>query len=213
MVGLDIFVYMTIGLVIGFLSGRKGFSVHSFQNDGEVYLRREIQRLFRAPDYHLMNHITLKLKDGTTQIDHVLVSRFGIFVVETKDYNGWIFANAKHSFWTQVFFHKKFKFQNPIAQNFRHTQAVRQILDFLPADSIKSAIVFVGEAKFKTEAPIGVFNLSELVRYIQEHTTEIMSHNRMQFCVGRLETARLAITDKTDIEHIESLGRRYRSPP
>jgi hypothetical protein len=34
-----------------------------------------------------------------------------------------------------------------------------------------------------------------------------MSVNRMQFCVGRLETARLAITAQTDLEHIRNLER------
>lgn len=158
-----------------------------------------------------MNHVTLKLEDGTTQIDHILVSKFGVFVIETKDYNGWIFANAKHARWTQVLFHWKFQFQNPIFQNFRHVRAVQEMLDFLPADSIMSAVVFVGEAEFKTEVPPGIFDLSEFVDHVHEQTTEIMSLNRMQFCVGRLETARLAITDETDVKHIENLKRRYGS--
>jgi len=37
---------------------------------------------------------SIQLNDGTTPIDHIFVSRFGVFVIETKDYNGWIFANA-----------------------------------------------------------------------------------------------------------------------
>ena len=40
-----------------------------------------------------MNHITLRLGTGTTQIDHILLSRFGVFVIETKDYTGWIFGS------------------------------------------------------------------------------------------------------------------------
>ena len=40
-----------------------------------------------------MNHVTLRMDGGTTQVDHILVSRFGVFVIETKDYSGWIFAN------------------------------------------------------------------------------------------------------------------------
>ena len=88
-------MYIIIGLVVGFLLGRRRFPLRSFQNDGEAHLSKEIQRLFCAPDYHLMNHVTLKLEGGTTQIDHILISKFGVFVIETKDYNGWIFANAK----------------------------------------------------------------------------------------------------------------------
>src|SRR6266542_5098071 len=49
-----------------------------------------------------------------TQVDHILVSSFGVFVIETKDYKGWIFADAKQANWTQVLFRHKFTFQNPI---------------------------------------------------------------------------------------------------
>ena len=158
-----------------------------------------------------MNHVTLQLNDGTTQVDHILVSRFGVFVIETKDYKGWIFANAKQANWTQVLFKRKFKFQNPIFQNIRHVRAVQGLLDFLPPDAIKSVVVFTGEAEFKTEIPQGVFSISGLIEYLREQTVEVMSLNRVQFCVGRLETARLAISGKTDVEHVQSLERRHGS--
>jgi hypothetical protein len=172
-----------------------------------------MQARFVAPNYHLMNHITLQVRDGTTQVDHILVSRFGVFVIETKDYKGWIFATGKHAKWTQVLFKLKFQFQNPIHQNFRHVQAVQELLDFLPPDCIKSAVVFTGDAEFKTEVPPGVFSLSAFVDHIYGQTTELMSLNRMQFCVGRLETARLALTNETDVDHIEYLKRRHGMRP
>jgi hypothetical protein len=156
-----------------------------------------------------MNHVTLQLKDGTTQIDHVLVSRFGVFVIETKDYKGWIFANPKQSQWTQVLFKKKFRLQNPIFQNIRHVRAVQELLDFLPPDAIRPVVVFTGEAEFKTEVPQGVFSLRQLVEHVREQRTEVMSVNRVQFCVGRLETARLAISQQTDVEHVRSLQLRH----
>lgn len=170
-----------------------------------------MRRNFGPPDYHVMNHVTLQLGDGTTQVDHILVSRFGVFVIETKDYKGWIFANAKQANWTQVLFRAKFKFQNPILQNLRHLRAVHDLLDFLPSDAIRSVVVFTGEAEFKTEVPQGVFSLSGFIDYLCEQSIEVISPNRVQFCVGRLETARLAISGKTDVEHTQSLERRHGS--
>lgn len=198
-----------VGLVIGFAVGRSQAALPSLQNRGEARLVHEIQTRFVAPNYHLMNHITLQMHDGTTQVDHILVSRFGVFVIETKDYNGWIFANAKHANWTQVFFQKKSQFQNPIFQNLRHVRAVHEVLDFLPADCVQSVVVFTGEAEFKTEVPAGVFSLTRFVEHIKGQSAELISLNRMQFCVGRLETARLAISKQTDVEHVENLRRRH----
>jgi hypothetical protein len=84
---------VAVGYVLGYIAGR--YRAISFQNRGEALVRREIQAHFGAPDFHLLNHITLKLNDGTTQIDHILVSRFGVFVIETKGYIGLIFCQRQ----------------------------------------------------------------------------------------------------------------------
>ncbi len=207
-------LYILLALVVGFIIGRyRADRASGFQNRGEALLTHVALTNFGPPDYHLMNHVTIQLNDGTTQIDHILVSRFGVFVIETKDYKGWIFANAKQANWTQVLFKRKFKFQNPIFQNFRHVRAVQGLLDFLPSGAIKSVVVFTGEAEFKTEMPQGVFSLSGLVEYLREQTVEVMSLNRVQFCVGRLETTRLSISGQTDVEHVQSLERRHGRRP
>jgi Nuclease-related domain len=198
---------LAVGGLLGY--GLARYRATSFQNRGEALVSQMIQANFSSPDFHLLSHITLKLRDGTTQVDHILVSRFGVFVIETKDYNGWIFANAKHANWTQVMFGRKYRFQNPIFQNMRHTQAVSDLLDFLPREAIKPLVIFVGQAQFKTDRPPGVFTLPELIEQIRSQTDEVLSLNRMQFCVGRLETARLAITGNTDLEHVQNLQRRH----
>jgi hypothetical protein len=189
--------------------GYQNSNAHVSQHRGERLLSNIVHANFSPPHYHLMNHVTVLLNDGSTQIDHILVSRFGVFVIETKHYKGWIFADAGQANWTQVLFKRKFKFQNPVHQNYRHVLAVQRLLDFLPSDAIKSVVVFTGEAEFKTEIPPGVFTISSLIEYLRGHTIEVMSLNRMQFCVGRIETMRLAISGRTDVEHIRSLERRH----
>ena len=205
-----IFATLAIGFLLGYGAAR--FRATSFQNDGEALVSSELQANFSAPDFHLLNHITLNIGDSTTQIDHILVSRFGVFVIETKDFRGWIFANNKHSTWTQVTYSGKYKFQNPIFQNLRHVKAAQELLDFLPPSTIKSVVVFVGSGEFKTEVPAGVYSLSELIEYLRNHSEEILSLNRIQFSVGRLETTRLAVSEQTDLEHLQNLERRHGRP-
>lgn len=171
-------------------------------------MARALKR-FTAPDYHLLNHVTLPLENGSTQVDHILVSRFGIFVIETKDHGGWIFGGADDRYWTQVFYGNKFRFQNPLHQNRGHVRAIRQLLEFLSPDAFRALVVFTGDAKFKTKVPAGVLTVNELIAYIQNQTFEVMSFNRLQFCVGRLETARLSISKETDVAHIQRIRRRF----
>lgn len=113
-----LYVLLGAALALGFLIGRRRRTFHlrhapTFQNSGEALVSRVLVSEFRPPDYHLMNHVTIQMDDGTTQVDHILISRFGVFVIETKDYRGWIFANPTHETWTQVLFRLRFKFQNP----------------------------------------------------------------------------------------------------
>jgi hypothetical protein len=200
-----------IGFILGFWQCHSLFrrNAKSFQNSGEALLTQTLSKHFNTEDYHLLNHITLKHGDVTTQVDHILVSRFGVFVIETKNYTGWIFANAEHATWTQATFNDKYKFQNPVHQNYRHVLAVQALLDFVPASAIHSVVVFVGDAEFKTDVPAGVFTLPKLIEYLKSCREEVLSLNRMQFCVGRLETARLAVSGKTDLEHVQDLRRRH----
>ena len=51
--------------------------------------------------YHLIKNVTLPTDDGTTQIDHIMVSVYGVFVVETKNLRGWIFGSPNQKTWTQ----------------------------------------------------------------------------------------------------------------
>jgi len=41
---------------------------------------------------------------------------------------GWIFGNSNEKQWTQVLFGKKYRFQNPLHQNYKHTKAVQKLL-------------------------------------------------------------------------------------
>ena len=80
-------------IAFGYSVGRtRVYQTTVFQNRGEALVSRVVLKDFGYPDYHLMNHITLQMEDGTTQVDQILVSRFGLFVIETKDYKGWIFG-------------------------------------------------------------------------------------------------------------------------
>jgi hypothetical protein len=209
---IAVLVVSSLLLGAGFLLGRyrqNRYHGQDFQNRGEALVRQELKERFGPPDYHLLNHITLPLGSGTTQIDHILVSRFGVFVIETKHYSGWLFASADARNWTKVMYGARFRFQNPIRQNAVHAQAVRGVLDFLPPDAIRPVVVFTGSAEFRTAIPSGVFKLADFLAFIASQSTEVVSINRLQFCVGRLEMARLSITKATDVEHVAWVRSRY----
>lgn len=209
--------YIPIAAVLGYLVGYfiKSYQLkqyYQFQNLGENLVRETLTNHFPVGSWHLLNNITLQLEDGTTQIDHILISRFGVFVIETKHYSGWIFGDTHTKEWTQStlsrFGPNKYRFMNPLHQNYKHVKAVQAVLDFLPPEDIKGLVVFTGEAEFKKNRPQGIYILETLVYFLKNLSTEVMTENRRQFCIGRLETKRLALTRETDIEHQQNIQAR-----
>ena len=213
----SLFCFASIGLLIfvaGFLFGyaiRNTFRYRLMlnQNRGEASVRNLIVSNFKSPNFHLLNNVTIPFQDGTTQIDHILISTKSVFVIETKHYSGWIFGNEKSDQWMQVLYRIKSKFQNPIHQNYRHVKAIQQLLDFLPKEQIHSVVVFSGNAVFKSPVPNGVVYLNQLVHHLNTFQEDVISSNRLEFCVGRLECRRYELTKATDIQHRAYLAKKF----
>ena len=146
--------------------------------------------------------MTLPTEDGTTQIDHILVSSKGIFVLETKNMKGWIFGSEKQRQWTQKVFKHTSKFQNPLHQNYKHTKTLSSCLD-IPDSKIFSVIVFVGDSEFKTEMPENVTYAGGFIRYINSKQETILSATEIRLAIQKIETGRLKPSIKTHREHAQ----------
>jgi predicted RNA-binding Zn-ribbon protein involved in translation (DUF1610 family) len=158
--------------------------------------------------YHLIKDVTIPSKTGTTQIDHVIVSKFGLFVIETKNYKGWIFADAKDAKWMQVNFKQKHRFQNPLRQNYAHICALSDLLG-LPKDKIHGVVCFMGEAKFKNGLPEGVFLTGrDYVHHIESFKIPVFSPEEVAGIICRIESGRLERGFKTNREHVQRLHHR-----
>ena len=77
-------------------------------NIGKVGERKVSRKLnWLSKEYITLNDIMIPTEYGTTQIDHVVVSPYGIFVIETKNYKGWILGDERADEWTQSLLGKK----------------------------------------------------------------------------------------------------------
>ena len=110
---------------------------------GELLVRLFAHWQLDKQIYRRLHNVTLNTPDGTTQIDHVFLSPYGIFVLETKNMSGWIFGSEKQAQWTQKLYKRTFKFQNPLRQNYKHLKALEATLGVDPAH-LHSVITFVG---------------------------------------------------------------------
>jgi ribosomal protein L37AE/L43A len=151
--------------------------------------------------YHLIKNVTLPTEDGTTQIDHIIVSEYGIFVVETKNMKGWIFGDEKQKYWTQKIYKHTNKFQNPLHQNYKHIKTIQNALG-IGSDKIFSVIVFTGDSTFKTKMPENVKQGIEYVDYIKSKRHKIISKDELEKIISSIESGKLARSFKTHFGHV-----------
>ncbi|MCH8493433.1 MAG: NERD domain-containing protein [Idiomarina sp.] len=174
---------------------------------GELLVKLAAKLRLPKDTYHRIHNVTLPTPDGTTQIDHIFVSRYGIFVVETKNMKGWIFGGENQAEWTQKIFKKSFKFQNPLRQNYKHTKALEATLE-VPAELIHSVVVFTGESTFKSPMPANVRGGGGYITYIKSFTNPVLSEAQVQRVMSQIESGRLAPSRKTHRQHVEQLRAR-----
>lgn len=141
--------------------------------------------------YRRLHNVTLKTLDGTTQIDHIFLSPYGIFVLETKNMTGWIFGTEKQAQWTQKIYKRTYRFQNPLRQNYKHLKALEALLNVNP-EHLHSVITFMGGSTFKTEVPACVTQGIGFIRYIKSFRQQVFEETEVSAMLKTLQAGRRA---------------------
>ena len=116
---------------------------------GEKWTKDEIKKL-PTDRYKILNDIMIMLNCKTYQIDHIIVSCYGIFVIETKQYNGLITGNKYDKYWVRHIGNKKCYYTNPIKQNYGHVKAVCELFD-IDDSKVHSIVCVPSRAKLKID--------------------------------------------------------------
>ncbi len=173
-----------------------------------------INSLFLNEQYKIFNNVIIRTERGSTQIDHVIVSPYGLFAVETKDKTGWIFGDANQKQWTQKIFNNTFQFQNPLHQNYAHTKSLSEYLG-IEHEKIHSLVIFWGDCEFKTPMPDnvckgGIFN-NKFKNYIQSKKQVLFSPDIINLICSKLKDAKENSGLFSNWQHSNEVKNRYKS--
>ena len=130
-----------------------------------------------AVNYRSIHNLLLPSYRATTnsQIDHLVVSHYGIFCIETKGYVGWIYGSENNEKWTRTYYSDKKQFYNPIRQNSSHIRTLNNLL----ADTLKrpiiSIIVFPKADKLNVSSITNVVLGDKLLDTIKKYDQRIYS--------------------------------------
>lgn len=178
---------------------------------GEWFLNLSIALFLDKREYRLLKNVTLPTEQGSTQIDHIIVSRFGVFVIETKNMKGWIFGNPSHKRWTQQLYRRKHQFQNPLHQNYGHVMTLKSLLG-LSDHQLHSIVYFIGDCTFKTPMPENVLRRG-LITYIKSKTTQVLDQKEVARIAEQIQQGRLAANWQTHSQHVARLKARHNRTP
>ncbi len=177
---------------------------------GETLLHQFLCEKLDNQQYLILNDIMLPTEDGTTtQIDHIVVSQWGVFVIETKTYSGWIFGSEYDAQWTVTHGNRKDSFQNPLRQNYKHIATLSECLG-ISKEYFKTVIAFCGESEFKKDMPNEVMLFGDVADYIKEHSVEtIIPPEQVHEVADTILEWYASLNEKQKIEHVYNLRKTH----
>lgn len=185
----------------------------AFYNKGAAGERNVARRLETLPkeEYVILNDLLLPTSYGTTQIDHIVVSIYGLFVIETKNYKGIIYGGQDAETWTQNIWGNKYSMPNPIRQNKTHVKAICRYLNALKIHSnIYSIIAFSPRANVlpdSTECHIVYY--SQVKQAIRLYNTPQLTIEQVYQIANTLRTEHLS-TKESRKEHNRQVRENQR---
>ena len=185
---------------------------------GEKLTERELNlvKLLGRGGKVLRNLYVPKNNGETSEIDVVFITQKGIFVIESKNYSGWIFGDEKSYYWTSVLPNKqKNKFYNPIKQNATH---IKWLGEYVGKDiPLFSIIAFSERCELKKitveDCNVKVIKRDRIyvtIRSIWDNVADVMSEDEVNCLYEGLK--KLTEVDyATKMEHISNIDFKYKN--
>ena len=200
---------------------------NSARQKGKRGEMRVFSILSQLPDeYTILNDLVFRTDKGTTQIDHVVVSKYGVFTIETKNYRGEIYGDDKRQEWTQlivteVTYAKKWwktytyvtknHFYNPVKQSLGHAFRIKELLTEFPYVKIVPIVVFTGDAMLgNVESKHHVIYEENLLEVINEYKTTYLTDNDVQRVVSILigNNVRETVNNRQYVKNLRMAARQ-----
>lgn len=191
---------------------REIYSYEEYKGEqGEKIVKRYINQYSSKYQTTINNYVTKAENNMTCQVDHIVIKENGVFVIETKNYEGMIFGAKEQRKWTQVLAggHVKNQFYNPIKQNATHLYNIRRIIgERIP---IYSLIVFPRADVSRVIEIDEICEINKMIRKLATTGEKVLSQEKIEEIKTKLESKREQISNTEHIENIEHMKENIRN--
>lgn len=165
-----------------------------------------------SEEYRVFNDLLIRDGVFTTQVDHVIISCYGVFVLETKNVHGNVYGGGNAEFWKQYLPDDGFRYygstqehqlRNPIWQNDGHIKTLSKLV-FGNEVTIRGIVVFPDSTDLKITADKPVLHMREVVPFIKQYQDVVLSSDQMAFYRGRLLEV-ISVSESDRKIHLENV--------
>lgn len=191
-----LWIIAIIGIIVTIVVKKNMTQVVGFA--GEYWVQKELNKL--PGEYLFLSDVMLEIEGKTTQIDHIVFSKYGIFVIETKQRNTYITGNEHDKYWIVKAGRKKHYMYNPIHQNYGHKKAIEKILG-LDDNQVIDIVCVSGQANLRIKSN-KVVRVERLVdRILFEKEEKIQDYVSMAHRINAMNI----VDKKYRKQHIEDI--------
>lgn len=176
----------------------------------ELQVEKELERILRRRGYVVFGDLIIpSVSDSikSTQIDHVIISLYGIFCIETKSHKGNIYGGFSRKYWKQYLGNKSYELYSPVRQNTHHVKSLEYLLRSRLKAPIHSYIVFPFARHIKIDGRVIDFSLDNTVDRILRHRRQVYTIEDVEAMAKGLAYVMSKSSDFMD-DHIEAV-REY----
>jgi restriction system protein len=154
----------------------------------------QLMRNFTSGDYAVISNVLIPYSGriGTSQIDHIVVSIYGIFCIETKSHKGWILGSKARGIFTQVLYRNKYPIvPNPVTQNETHINALKELLGNKVKAPIVNIVVFPSADKFIMDGYENVGSMNDLYDIISSRHGKVYLYKEAKEIIDSISKANM----------------------
>ncbi len=201
------------GFWASLFSPKYGSRAEAIGDYGEKRVSSSLEDL-DCGDYRVYNDLLVRNGNYTTQVDHIIISRYGVFVLETKNVHGKVYGGGNAEFWKQYLpdtgyrrygFTQEHQLRNPIWQNDGHIKTLRRLV-FGNDVPVYGIVVFPSDTDINVTAEQPVLNMYNVVPYIKQYRDVVLSSDQMGFYRRRLLEV-ISISESDRKEHLCNVYR------
>lgn len=210
------FVLILVSVILGAIFGKGKRLSKQDQQDieragliGEIRVSNILLKLLTEHDGYHFDDFCFEDRNGfSSEIDHILITKGGVFIIETKANKGRIYGSTLDKLWycRKKDYQDDKTFKNPIIQNQGHINHLRKMLG-RNAPIMKSVVIFP-DADISNVFDDNVFDLRDAAVYLKEQTVNgSLTPNEMINIYKQFQViqSQFGITKEKHIENIKRL--------